>query len=282
MQDQSNQDLIPHTKLVQKIVLTHRNKKVMKTTRKHLTITTIVLVTLAPMIATANSGNGINPFQGFYGQFSTGYESNSFTNTSLRYTNVSPPEYYSSGTNIASNQTASGMPLVVGLGYNFSLNEKWILGIGADYSFLSQTTSKFSARNPAFIQSTPAVGQQLKASDRFNVFLTAGYAFTQQDLLYAKAGYSNQNVQFTRPAQDSTTGLTATSNQGGYILGLGYRKAIEGGLYVYAEANYMKYSSASLNGSLSGQSGEDTVITNISQNPSASAMTVLIGLGYRF
>jgi len=90
MQDQSNQDLIPHTKLVQKIVLTHRNKKVMKTTRKHLTITTIVLVTLAPMIATANSGNGINPFQGFYGQFSTGYESNSFTNTSLRYTNVSP------------------------------------------------------------------------------------------------------------------------------------------------------------------------------------------------
>lgn len=254
----------------------------MTTLLKNLTTATITLAILSPLIATANPGGGLNPFQGFYGQLSTGYESNSFTNTNLRYTNVTPIEYISSGTNIASNQTASGMPLIIGLGYNFPMNEKWVLGIGADYSFLSQSTGKFSARNPSFAQSTPAVGQQLKASNRFNIFLTAGYALTQQDLLYAKAGYSNQNIQFTRPAQDSSTGLTSNANQGGYILGLGYRKTIEGGLYAYAEANYMKYSSASLNGSLYTPSGSDLVTTNITQNPSASTVTVLIGIGYRF
>jgi len=163
-----------------------------------------------------------------------------------------------------------------------ALGEKWILGVGADYSFLSQTTGKFSAKNPSFASSVPALGQQIKVSDRFNIFLTAGYALTKSDLLYAKAGYSNQQLQFTRPAQDSTSDYSLKSNQSGYVLGLGYRKVIQGGLYAYAEANYMKYASASMNGSVTGQSGSDTVTTQIKQNPSASAITALIGLGYRF
>lgn len=249
---------------------------------KRLVLLVMSLFGLAQLPFTANADSGLNPFQGFYGQIATGFESNSFTNTTTRYTNVSPAEYYSAGTNVASNQTANGMPLILGLGYNFALNKKWLLGIGADYSFLSQTTSQFSARNPAFASSVPALGQKIQASDRFNVFLTAGYAMTQNDLLYAKAGYSNQQLQFSRPAQDSATGYSLKSNQSGYVLGLGYRKTIQGGLYAYAEANYMHYSSASMNGALTTQSGTDTVTTNINQKPSANAVTVLIGLGYRF
>lgn len=250
------------------------------TIKRYLIFT--MLTAWAPALALANSSREINPFAGSYAQFSTGYESNSFTNTTSRYTNVSPASYYSSGINVASNQTASGVPLIMGLGYHFALNEKWIMGIGADYSFLSQTTSTFSARNPAFAQSFPARGQQMQTSNRLNLFLTAGYALSLEDLVYAKVGYSNQNIQFTRPAQDSATGVHANSNQSGYILGLGYRKSIKGGLYAYAEANYMSYSKPSLNDSISTQSGNDTVITQINQNPSASAMTVLIGVGYQF
>jgi len=257
-------------------------KGVAMQTTKYLASISISLLSLFPLIATANGGSGINPFQGFYGQVSTGYESNSFTNTTTRYTNISPVEIYSSGTNVAANQTASGMPLILGLGYNFSLNDKWLLGIGADYSLLSQTTGKFSARNPAFALSVPALGQQIQTSNRLNVFLTAGYALTQSDLLYAKAGYSNQQLQFSRPAQDSSTGYALKSNQGGYVLGLGYRKTIQGGLYMYAEANYMHYSSVSMNGQITTNTGSEIVTTNINQKPSASAFTALIGLGYRF
>jgi outer membrane protein W len=249
---------------------------------KRLVPLLLSLLGLAQLPLTANADSGLNPFQGFYGQIATGYESNSFSNTTTRYTNVSPAEIYSTGTNVAANQTANGMPLILGLGYNFALNEKWILGIGADYSFLSQTTSPFSARNPAFASSVPALGQKIQASDRFNVFLTAGYALTQNDLLYAKAGYSNQQLQFSRPAQDSATGYSLNANQSGYVLGLGYRKTIQGGLYGYAEVNYMQYSSVSMNGAVTTQSGTDTVTTNINQKPSANAVTALIGLGYRF
>lgn len=249
---------------------------------KYLATITISLLGLNLLTATASADSGLNPFQGFYGQMATGFESNTFGNTTTRYTNVSPAEIYSTGTNVAANQTAGGMPLIFGLGYNFALNEKWILGIGADYSFLSQTTKQFSAKNPAFASSVPAVGQKIQASDRFNVFLTAGYALTQNDLLYAKAGYSNQQLQFSRPAQDSAAGYSLNANQSGYVLGLGYRKAIQNGLYAYAEVNYMQYSSASMNGAITTQSGTDTVITNINQKPSANAVTALIGLGYRF
>lgn len=249
---------------------------------KYISLVAVGMFGLYPFTAMAAPETGINPFQGFYGQIATGYENNSFSDTSTRYTNVSPVEYYSSGRNNAANQTASGIPLVLGLGYNYGLTEKWILGVGVDYSFLSQTTNTFSARNPAFASSVPAVGQKIQSSDRVNVFLTAGYALTQTDLLYARAGYSNQQLQFSRPAQDSTTGYSLQSNQGGYVLGLGYRKNIDAGLYVYAEANYMKYASVSLNGSTSTRSDGDTVITNVNQNPSSSAFTALVGLGYRF
>ena len=240
------------------------------------------LLSLVATTSTAAAESKANPFQGFYGQISTGYESNSFSNTSTRYTNISPPEYASNGVNTSTNQTASGVPLILGLGYNFAVTEKWLLGIGADYSFLSQSSSGFSAKNPAFAQSTPALGQKIQASNRINVFLTAGYALTQRDLIYAKAGYSNQQLQFTRPAQDSATSYSSKSNQGGYILGLGYQRTIEGGLYLYAEANYMKYSSASLSGSVVTRSDNDTATTRLNQSPSASAFTALIGLGYRF
>jgi hypothetical protein len=251
-------------------------------TQKYLLPFALCLAGVAHHTSAIASGSGINPFQGFYGQIATGYESNSFSNTTTRYTNVSPIEIYSSGTNVASNQTASGMPLILGVGYNFSLNEKWILGVGADYSFLSQTTGKFSARNPAFALSVPAVGQQIQASNRINIFLTTGYALTQSDLVYAKAGYSNQQLQFSRPAQDSSTAYSLKSNQGGYVLGLGYRKTIQGGLYVYAEANYLHYSRNSMNGQLTTDTGSEVVTTEINQKPSASAFTALFGLGYRF
>lgn len=243
--------------------------------------TVVGCIGFLPLSAVA-TGLKTQAFTGFYGQFSTGYESNSFTNTTTRYTNVSPPEVFSSGTNVASNQTASGMPLIVGLGYSVAVSEQWLLGVGVDYSFLSQTTDQFTARNPVFKNSTPAMGQRIKASDRVNLFLTAGYAATPSDLVYAKLGYSNQQLQFSRPAQDSTTGYALSGNQSGYVVGLGYRKIIQGGLYVYAEANYMQYAKASLNGSTRTQSGGDTVITNINQSPSSSAVTALIGLGYRF
>jgi len=223
-----------------------------------------------------------NPFEGFYGQLATGFESNSFNSTTTNYTNLLP-NGNDSGTQVASNQTATGMPLVAGIGYNFAVNEKWLMGFGVDYSFLTQTTSGFSAKNPVVPFSSGITGQQLQASNRVNVFFTPGYALTDSDLIYGKLGYSAQQIQFSRPEQQGVTGYAPSGNQNGYVLGLGYKKIITAGLFIFAEANYMNYGSTSLNSSVVGQVGGGNTITSlVNQQPSTSAYTLLIGAGYKF
>lgn len=241
-----------------------------------------VFTLLVSSVVCQSAFSQANPFEGFYGQLSTGYESNSFTDTSTQYTNL-PPNGSGSGSQNASNQTAAGMPLIAGIGYNFALSEKWILGVGTDYSFLSQTTSQFSAKNPEVPGTKGISGQQIQASNRVNVFITPGYVLSPTDLIYAKLGYSNQQIQFSRPGQDGVSGYSPSANQNGYVLGLGYRKIISAGFYLYAEANYMGYSSATLNSSVVQQIGAGmTATSNVNQNPSANAYTLLIGAGYKF
>ena len=220
----------------------------------------------------------VNPFEGFYGQISTGYENNALQSPSTSYKVLDEPPF--SGTQDTSNQTASGMPLVLGLGYNFAINSKWVLGLGADYSALSQKTSEFSSKNPQVPGPNGYVnGQSMEVSNRFNIFLTPGYVIDQDKLVYAKIGYSNQQIQFTTPGNRDATGYSPSSTQSGYVLGLGYKQVITGGLYVFGEANYMSYGHASLNSTVHIRGGPDVAVN---QNPSANAYTLLVGAGYTF
>lgn len=219
-----------------------------------------------------------NPFEGFYGQVSTGYENNSIKSPSTRYTVIDTPPF--SGTQDISNQSASGVPLVLGIGYNFAINSKWVLGLGADYSALSQKTGEFSSKNPQVPGPNGYVnGQSIEISNRFNLFLAPGYVIDQDKLVYAKIGYSNQQIQFTTPGTRDATGYSPSATQSGYILGLGYKQVITGGLYVFGEANYMSYSHASLDSTVHLRGGPDV---GVNQNPAASAYTILVGAGYKF
>lgn len=85
-------------------------------------------------------------FQGFYGQVATGYEANNASG--LNGTAVTAPGGVDNTGNLAaSNQSFGSAPLVLGFGYNFSLNPQWLLGVGVDYSALSQTSSNYSYTN---------------------------------------------------------------------------------------------------------------------------------------
>jgi hypothetical protein len=81
-------------------------------------------------------------FEGFYGQIATGYESN--TVSKITGSGVDSPKDNGDATLNAANQQFGGAPLVFGLGYNFSVAHQWLIGIGADYSALSQTSSNFN------------------------------------------------------------------------------------------------------------------------------------------
>ena len=72
-------------------------------------------------------------FQGFYGQIATGYESNTVSNLSGSETGgpIGGPVNYTDSYS-ASSQTFGGAPIVLGLGYNFSVAPKWLIGVGVD------------------------------------------------------------------------------------------------------------------------------------------------------
>jgi outer membrane immunogenic protein len=73
-------------------------------------------------------------FQGFYGQLSTGYENNTASGLSSPLIASDGVQTETVASFSASNQSFGGVPLIAGIGYNFSLSPKWLIGIGVDYS----------------------------------------------------------------------------------------------------------------------------------------------------
>lgn len=222
-------------------------------------------------------------FEGFYGQIATGYESNTASNLG----NVTSDAGNAPNNWNVSNQTFGGAPLVIGLGYNFSVAPKWVVGLGADYSAISQKSSSFSGTNPG----GTLTGQTLETSNRFNIFVTPGYEIDKDKLVYLKAGYSSLNLKNSAPNYYSAS-AAAIANEGennsgaiasssptttvsGYIVGLGYKQIITGGVYGFAEGNYMSYSKANFS-TVIGQ------VTTITSNPSVNSYQLLVGVGYKF
>jgi hypothetical protein len=82
-------------------------------------------------------------FTGFYGQVSTGYESNQLGSYSNNGTTI--PNANSDTIGSAPSQNFGGAPLVLGVGYYWQVSDKWLIGVGGDYSALSQTSSTFSS-----------------------------------------------------------------------------------------------------------------------------------------
>jgi outer membrane immunogenic protein len=240
-------------------------------------------------------------FAGFYGQLSTGYESNQLGGQSDAG-RVTP--YANTDTNNAGpSQTFGGAPLVLGIGYYWQANDKWLIGLGADYSASSQTSSTYpltasNAPGSTFIASGESLtinGGSMQLSNRFNLFITPAYAIDKDKLVYVKAGYSQVTAQYNRGTSRTRTnngvstitagtGGSQSSNQGGYLIGLGYKQMFASGLYGFVEGNYMGYSApsytfTSTNGNDTNPSGTRTVTASFG---SLNSYQALIGLGYAF
>ena len=207
-------------------------------------------------------------FAGAYGQISTGYENNRVSSAQLTGT---PYGGTPSTTNSISTNTGSA-PLVLGLGYLFPVKNNFTLGLGIDYSTLTQETG-----SSAFYYSGDSDNYNYKftISNRFSIFAAPGYAIDKDKLAYAKIGYSSQSVQYSQ-----TNCCSSPSNKAqvsGYVLGLGYKQLITGGLYGFVEANYYSYAKPSLSSTYTDDGGG-----TVSSNPNVSAYNLLLGVGYRF
>ena len=208
-------------------------------------------------------------FVGAYGQLSTGYENNTVSSAQLTGTD------YGSAPNKTNTltTTSTSAPLVLGLGYTFNLKNNFTLGLGVDYSALTQDT--LSAGFYYFGDSRNTYDYKFSISNRVNAFIAPGYAIAQDKLFYAKLGYSTQSVQYSQTNCCSSPSNKAQVN--GYLVGLGYKQFITKGLYGFAEANYYAFGRPNLSSSYSDGPGG-----TVSSNPNVNAYNFLFGLGYRF
>ena len=209
-------------------------------------------------------------FAGAYGQISTGYENNRVSSAQLTGTAYGGTP---NTTNSVSSNNSSA-PLVLGLGYLFPVQNNFTLGLGVDYSTLTQETNSAAFYYPT-INNSPSFNYKFTISNRFSIFAAPGYTIAQDKLAYAKLGYSSQSVQYSQ-----TNCCSSPSNKaqvGGYVLGLGYKQLITSGLYGFVEANYYGYAKPSLSSTYTDQGGG-----TVSSNPNVSAYNFLLGLGYKF
>ena len=209
----------------------------------HLPLLAIALATLAsPSFAQS-------VFEGFYGQVGIGYE-NSTPSYSGGTLNNSAYSYGISG------GTTNSFAATATIGYYFPVTGNFLLGIGAEYSPLSGTSSNATVTVPALKYSE---SQSIKKGDSYNLFISPAYAIDKEKLAYAKVGYSSSNYEIG--------GDNDTYN--GYSLGLGYRQIIQGSWYGFAEVNYFSY-------------GNQNVATNASGTASFKVTNALVGVGYKF
>ena len=84
-------------------------------------------------------------------------------------------------------------------------------------------------------------------------------------MLYAKVGYASAKYN---------TDVSENGNLSGYILGLGYKMKIVGGLYGYVEGNYINYSKSTYSAG--------TGVNAYSFQVGGNNYNALLGVGYQF
>jgi outer membrane immunogenic protein len=193
--------------------------------------------------------------------------------------------------------------LLLGLGFYWEAIPSWLIGIGADYSAISQTSSSWQANvtnapgNNGILpgKTMTANGGNVQLSNRYNVFISPAYAIDKDKLAYLKVGYSQVYGQLKRPTTvtstmngtsttypTTTAGQTSNSTVGGYLVGLGYKQIITDGLYGFVEGNYMGYSKFNYSYTSNGTTSLGSTNTNVSSSQSLNTYLLLVGVGYTF
>lgn len=251
----------------------------------------LVLMTISIIDSSAMAQSA---FEGFYGQLATGYESNSVSGISAPLILGDSSGSRLIGTASSANQNFGGVPLVAGLGYNFSVAPNWLVGIGADYSFLSQESQSYDyslSDSGVLPAGTSFTGAKIKTSNRYSLFIMPSYLISSDKLVYLKAGYSSVKVDVTAPNYAAINGdalplagvvsdYSKTLN--GYVVGLGYKQIINGGIYGFGELNYMNYGSANFGRTSSSGSGSGLTTVSTNTNTSINSYQLLVGIGYKF
>ncbi|MBM3348572.1 MAG: porin family protein [Betaproteobacteria bacterium] len=201
------------------------------------------------------SANAQSKFEGFYGQVGLGYES---TNPK-----ISNGTHIPSGNafTVVNSNNQSGLIGNISIGSYFGISNSFLLGIGVEYSPLTTSNAKWTADfHNNNVTDEP---NEFKKKKSFNVFISPALIIDQNKLVFTKVGYTRMYSQTTDNNGDIDSYIF-----NGYLLGIGFKQIIKGGLYGFAEGNYTSYR------------GKTLIETTSNSKP--NTINFLIGLGYKF
>lgn len=199
-------------------------------------------------------------FEGAFGQLGAGYErlTPTLTNTSILVRGNNYPQSTSiPGTN--------AFTAVVSVGYYFAVTPKFLIGLGADWSFVDGKTEYYTMSNPT----TGTGGGSYKKTNAYDFYISPAITIGQEGLLYAKFGPAT--LEKKKPETGKVVGYH------GYDLGLGYKQFVAGGFYLFGEANYYIYQSLIQANSYAGPPPNTVTSTQ-----GLSNYNFLAGVGYKF
>lgn len=227
---------------------------------KRLLIATASAALLAsPIFASAQAKN----FEGFKAELGAGLAQVKPTASGGTITGASA--FTTSYTTSADNLNT---PLFfLGLGYDYAINDSWLIGVGGTYApFNSKTGDQSLTLNPL----GKTIPGRYWFNNAYSLFVKPSYVLDKDSTVYGKVGYTGL----------STNGDTASVNLKGMMFAAGYTRNFDKNLYGFAEVAYAKYGDGDLPTNYFAASLASTAVNT--GTVSASAMEIKFGIGYKF
>lgn len=223
---------------------------------------TLLVGLTSVLCGNAYSQSKMNAWEGAYGQAGVGYET-FMPAKAIGSTNI--------GISLPNSTTAKNAQGPAGNfsgGYNFGINNSFVMGIGA---------TVYPGDSASATTSSTTAGVSGVASGVYNVaniwvaYLSPGYVIDKDRLAYLKLGYSGATIH------TSSAGYFPQQNThvSGLATGVGYKEMFSDSLYGFGEVNYAAYSPKSVSVLTDGGA-------TINTTSKGSGVDFIVGIGYRF
>ena len=211
-------------------------------------------------------------FKGFALEVSGGYQNtDSNGDSSPKSDGVTIPRMTTSGFDDSDSIYA------IGGSYNFSIDEKYLLGIGFDYNLndIDVGTSKLTNHNPGGITTD---WNEYELKDLFSVYIKPQLVIDEDKLIYAKLGYVSADLSINKANSEYVS--SSNESMHGYTVGAGYKQAFSQSFFGFFEVNYTQFAEESALANYANSCG--CYDYNLSSDVDIDFYAAKVGIGYQF
>jgi|TARA_B110000240_G_C13340804_1_gene385416 outer membrane immunogenic protein len=160
----------------------------------------------------------------------------------------------------------------VGGSYNFAISEKFLLGVGFDYSINDIKTGRSTIYGGAY-----ADWNEHELKDVQSIYIKPQLVINENTLIYGKLGYVNADLSITKGGEEYVSSSDKSMN--GYILGAGYKMILNQSVFGFVEVNYTKFDKE-----YTTMNGIDIGGNDFTQRDPVdmTSYAIKFGLGYQF